>query len=213
MSADPFRWLAPVYETVELLYSGGAIGVVKRAQWEIMTPGQRVCYAGVGAGGEIWGAVARGALVTVIDSSAAMLAQIDAGRAPSQLEKVHASVLDWQPSQPFDVLVTNFFLNVFEEKGLKRVLDKLADWVRPGGIWTIADFCPPKNLLARLYWSVPLRMVAPFTGEDLHPFYDYLPLLQSRGFVSIRENKGRLFGLGPSLYRLLMHQKQEPKNR
>lgn len=204
MSKDGFRWLAPIYESCEWLYSGGAIAAAKKSQWSYFQPGMRICYAGVGAGGELAGAAAKGVEISLIDTSPSMLRQA-VKALPEQAvgSIVEDSVLQWQPDQPFHGLVTNFFLNIFAQNNLELVLDRLVDWVEPGGFWTIADFAPPSSLVGRFYWGLPLRLAAPITGEEVHPFYDYVPMLEARGFALVAESGFRIWGIGPTYYRVL----------
>ena len=46
----------------------------------------------------------------------------------------------WTPAGPYDVVVTHFFLDCFDEKELEEIVRKIAATLSTGGIWLLADF-------------------------------------------------------------------------
>lgn len=60
---------------------------------------------------------------------------------------------DWTPAGSYDLVVTHFFLDCFDEDELKKVVPKIAAILAPGGMWLVADFeipeCGPGKIWAR----------------------------------------------------------------
>jgi demethylphylloquinol methyltransferase len=126
-----------------------------------MQAGERVLYVGVGPGEDAVLAARHGARVTCLDLSAQMLAQAAARmqRAGLSAEFLQADVLEHRRLDYYDVVVVNFFLNVFSEQQMQHMLAYLVTLVRPDGKLLISDFATPRgNPLARglqaIYWGV-----------------------------------------------------------
>jgi Methyltransferase domain len=79
----------------------------------------------------------------------------------TRIEFQQMDILDWlPPSEKFDLVVTNFFLDCFPAKQLERLVPNLADSTTTEAIWLLADFREPehgwrrwraKMILAMLY--------------------------------------------------------------
>jgi ubiquinone/menaquinone biosynthesis C-methylase UbiE len=54
------------------------------------------------------------------------------------------------PLAKYDLVVTNFFLDCFDQPDLESLLPRLADALTPNGNWIIGDFRMPNNSWARL---------------------------------------------------------------
>jgi len=209
LSKDPYRFLAAIYRGAAWLYSGGAIGRGKAYQTRHINAGDRVCFIGVGPGEDALRATMVGARVTVIDRSEAMLHKLRHRfhRAGLPLpEVICADIWNLKASATWDVLVTNYFLNIFELRRLTELFEKLETLLIPGGLWLIADFAPfrgPGHLLQKLYWYLPLQIAHRVTGEEVHPIYDYSALLAKRGYQLECVELWRIAGQGPAWYRSL----------
>jgi SAM-dependent methyltransferase len=90
----------------------------------------------------------RMASICCLDASAKMIcvAKQRLKRIGVQSKRVdfHAvPLLDFEPVETFDLVVTQFFLDCFDEPELERVVAKLSAKLNPGGKWIIADFQVP----------------------------------------------------------------------
>ena len=177
---DRYRWISRAYYGLEGVYSLGAIRRCKLSQVRGIESGQRVLYAGVGGGEDALAAARAGAEVVGVDCSASMLrlARRRFAAAGVSAELVQGDVRDLDDAHAFDVVVANFFLNVFDEHEMPRMLQELVALLRPGGEVWIADFAPLagawwKRMVQAVYWTLPLWVFRWMTGNARHAIYDY----------------------------------------
>lgn len=188
--------VAAIYDELAAFYSRGRIGETKRLSCEVLKPGDRVFYPGVGRGQEVISALRLGAVVTGVDISAAMLGRSRASleREGMSAELVEADVSKFRPDVPYDVIIANYFLNLFEASRASVMLDHLADSLRPGGLLVISDFARPAGgalgrLVSELYYR-PVNWLAWVFGLcALHPILDYSKLLDPEKFRVVSVNR------------------------
>jgi demethylphylloquinol methyltransferase len=173
--------VAKLYDAAAHLYSGGQIRALKAWQVGELQPGQRILYAGVGDGEDAVLAAGRKVTLTLLDLSPGMLERAsrkfqaaDAG----SIEIVCADVLTHERPAHYDVVVANFFLNVFTEPMMEAVLAHLATMLKPGGKLLIGDFAYPRGRLTtramqRGYYYLSMFSFWLLGGTSLHPIYDY----------------------------------------
>ncbi|MFN3166240.1 MAG: class I SAM-dependent methyltransferase [Phycisphaeraceae bacterium] len=205
---SPYRYghVAWCYDALASAYSLGAIDRSKALHHAWVSEGDRVLYAGAGGGREIVGACERGAEVTGVEPSAAMAARLrrTLGQCATQVTIDARAIDTFDTDRPFDLVIAHYFLNLFDPPTMPRVLDRLCGFVRPGGRLVVADFKPAHNdarwfdhALRAAYYR-PVNLAGKALGIcDLHPVYDYAPLLIDRGFsVESRVGFFRVPGLG-----------------
>jgi demethylmenaquinone methyltransferase/2-methoxy-6-polyprenyl-1,4-benzoquinol methylase len=206
--------VARCYEALARIYSRGRIAAAKASQIEEMRPGQRALYAGVGCGEDAVLAARRGVRLSAVDLSPAMLRALRVRLDGEGLagELIRGDVLDHRGEEPYDVVAANFFLNVFAEEVMLRVLAHLASQVRPGGKLLVADFAPPVRPGARawihaLYYR-PANLAAWALGLcALHPIYDYAPAAERLGLRLGARRRFCLGRAGPELYESLVFER------
>jgi demethylphylloquinol methyltransferase len=174
--------VARIYDAAAHLYSGGKIRALKAAQIGALQPGQKILYAGVGDGEDAVLATNRQVSLALLDLSQGMLdrakSKFQALDAEGSLELICSDVLKHQRPGHYDVVVANFFLNVFTEPMMKAVLAHLATLLKPGGKLLIGDFSYPRGRLAtramqRGYYYISMFSFWLLGGTPLHPIYDY----------------------------------------
>jgi len=178
-SYDRLSWL---YDAAAQLYSGGQIQALKTFQIGELQPGDRVLYAGVGGGEDAVLAANRHVALTVLDTSPLMLERaarkFRAAGVEDSIEVICADVLEHERPAHYDVIVANFFLNIFTEPRMQVVLAHLATMIKPGGKLLIGDFAYPHGwsttrTLQRTYYYLSMFTFWLFGGTPLHPIYDY----------------------------------------
>jgi len=181
--------VSAVYDEIARLYSLGRIDETKRLSTSVLKPGDRVLYPGVGTGREAFAAVALGASVTAVDLSSKMLGRFrnDLETAGLRAELIEADVSHFRPETVYDVVVANYFLNLFEASRAIAMLDQLAGWLRPGGLLVISDFARPSGslcgrALSEFYYR-PVNAIAWMLSLcALHPILDYPSMLDPKRF-------------------------------
>lgn len=153
------------------------------------------------------------AKVTAVDACRAML---DTGlqkldeSGKRRLTAVCADVLeaDFAPGS-FDVAISSFGMRHLPEQ--RPVLEKVHDWLCPGGRLIVFDFFRPEKVIARLFHGTAGRYILPAAGEWLGGFgpayvnlhgtierflsrAEYEQLLRTNRFV-IRRSEDLTFGI------------------
>jgi len=197
--------LAKLYDTAAHLYSGGQIRALKASQIGELQPGQRILYAGVGDGEDAVLAAGRQVTLTLLDLSPGMLERatrkfqaVDA----SSIEIVCGDVMTHERPGHYDIVVANFFLNVFTEPMMEAVLAHLAAMLKPGGKLLIGDFAYPRGRLTmramqRGYYYLSMFSFWLAGGTSLHPIYDYPQYFAAANLRSEAVQRFRVSALFP----------------
>jgi hypothetical protein len=103
-------------------------------------------------------------------------------------EFLHGDVLEHDRRGYYDVVIVNFFLNVFSEKDMQQMLCHLTTLARIGGKVLISDFMPPEgNAWARAaqaaYWGVTNSFYYLLRLSAWHPVYDYTSHFDTAGLA------------------------------
>jgi len=192
------------YEHLSFLYSAGRIRQAKLSQVGELQPGNKVLYVGMGAGEDAVIAARHGGNLTCIDLAPEMIA-----RTRRKFEEAHISaelicgdVMAHDRTGSYDVVIANFFLNIFDEAVMKDVLTHLVSLLKPGGKLLIADFAPIErgSALRRVthsaYYGLAIGFYWALRLEPLHPIYDYSYYFADLGLTQIRTSFFGLHKLG-----------------
>lgn len=202
----PYDAVAFLYDELAAAYSLGRIRRSKQSQLAAIARGDRVLYAGVGRGSDALLAARFGARVTAIDLSPRMLARFERRLAREGLEArlIHGDVADHAPDFEYDVVVANYFLNLFDVARAREMLRRLSGLVRRGGLLMLADFARPAGggvarALTSAYYR-PVNAIAWALGFcALHPILDHARLLEPLGFRIRSERRFPvLLGVNPA---------------
>ena len=209
-ASTDYSSVASLYDALGHLYSGGQISAAKASQVQHIAPGDKVLYAGVGGGEDACLAAKAGAHVTVVDLSQAMLDRAvktfrKAG-VDSRITVECGDIMKHEQAGEYDVVVANFFLNVFDESLMPVVMRHLAGQLRPGGTFMIADFRPLSDDridrgLQKLYFGAANAVFRLVANNPFHPIYDYDGYLKTIDFEAAEHRDFKLFGSGPAWYR------------
>ena len=194
---DKYKLVGPIYDWLSAFYSGKSIHRCKVAMLDRLRPGDRVLFAGVGHGRDAVHAARLGAEVTVVDLSATMLRKFQANLEKEgialRIRQVHADIMTVEEFERYDMVVANFFLNVFHEEMMVRVLTHLIRLGKPGAHVVVGDFAVPTgNPLSRLaktlYWYGAVGFFWLFAGNAFHNIYDYPKWMRRLG-LQVSEQK------------------------
>ena len=166
-----------------------------------LQPGDSVLFAGVGHGIDAIYAAQRGADVTVVDLSKTMLRKFQQNLekinkerdAPLVVTQVQSDIMKVADYEQYDMVVANFFLNVFYRDTMVKLLAHLIKLGKPGAKIVIGDFAyPDGNLLSRAFQTVFWYGVATIfwvlAGNAVHPIYNYPEEMKSLG-LQIKDTK------------------------
>ena len=157
-----FDALAPHYQWMEFVLAGEKLQRCRTVFLDEIPAARSILLMGEGHGRCLVECCRRftDAQIVCVDASEPMLAQArrqlaahNAGSA--RVEFICADILNWlPPSNAFDLIVTNFFLDCFRENQLEQIIVRLAGAAAPDANWLLADFqipaAGPKRLRSRL---------------------------------------------------------------
>lgn len=187
---DGYRLVGFQYEFTGNVYSLGRIPRCKTAMLKHIRPGDRVLIAGVGHGTEAVLASRLGAEVTAVDLSETMLKHFRRRMArekpPGEIHVVHDDIFNVHDTGFYDMVIANFFLNVFSETRVKEVANHLGTMVKPGGHFVVGEFVLPgqgwRGVVQRLNWYLAIMFYSSTTEAVFHPVWDYPGLVRGAGF-------------------------------
>ena len=183
------------------LTTSASVNDCRVAMLNHLQPGDRVLFVGVGHGIDAIAAAQRGADVTVVDLSKTMLQKFQQNlekfnkerNTPIVITQLYSDIMNVAEYEQYDMVVANFFLNVFYRDKMLKLLEHMVKLGKPGAKIVIGDFAYPKgNLLARTFQSLFWYQVAIFfwalAGNAVHPIYNYPEVMESFG-LHIQDKK------------------------
>lgn len=187
--------LAFAYRTIEWIVFGRHLQVARTALLDGLPRWQRMLILGDGDG-RLLDVIAKSMpinskqTIVSVDHSESMLSQQKKRIANEpifeQIEWIRADALSFalEPCT-FDVIVTPFFLDCFNEEQLQMVLPNWIEGLRQNGRWYYVDFCIPTS-----GWR---RFGAKWLSQIMHWFFRVTTGLPNRNLLDIR---GRLLQMG-----------------
>lgn len=178
-SPDHYRLLAPFYERLSRLLLGNEFQASKTAFLHTIAEGDRVLVLGGGAGTNMPEVLRRcgdNGKVYYLEASAAMIRQCQAGLDKDLIQQVlflHASTFDALPDLKFDVVITQYFLDVLPDDKIDRLFGAIHSKVDEDTRWIFADFFPlPGKMMLLKTMIHAFRLLTRHARKDL-PEYEY----------------------------------------
>ena len=200
-----FNLIAPVYDVLAKFVFGNRL---KRAQCHflhLIPQDSDVLILGGGTGrilDEIFKSGFRGS-VTYVEASAKMIKMTKKRLQPSWNVALICGDEGTIPNEFYDVIITNFFLDVFRLDKLKNVMATLSDRLSPRGLWFCTDFRNTNRLKHKLIiWSMLrfFRLTTQLEASQLLDFAIYFKALPLHRIEHSTFSNGLIFSS--------VHQKQ-----
>lgn len=190
-------WLAPYYESLEHLSFGSFLEERRFAFLGETKQSERALECGGGDGRFLARLLSLNNKVQVdfVDSSPKMteLAERRVSRMGSSFRKrvrfFIGDVREFEPhSAGYDLIVTHFFLDCFDDKELGEVVARIASWQKADGRWMVSEFCEGQGKIRHLWTRAIIRsLYVAFlftTGLRVKRLPDYRAALGKRGFFA-----------------------------
>ncbi len=199
-----FDSLAPLYRALESVVFGNALQRARTAFISELGDCRRALLVGEGNGRFLSELVAinRDVRVTCVEQSAAMI-QLARQRIYDQqqiarIDFIEADIHGLELSPEFDLIVTNFFLDCFDETELPLVIERLGKCAATDAKWLITEFAIPRRGFVGI-WSRALvstmylffRAVTRISASSLP---EYKSVLELHGF-RIADARSFVFGV------------------
>lgn len=125
-----------------------------------------------------------------VDSSREMLRLLERRCAGERdrLDLRHGDALCSIPERRFDVVVTHFFLDCFEQGEVERLVERVRVGLDPGALWVVSEFRVPDGAMrlpARLLIGSLYAAFGVLTGLKTRALPDYAGVMEGAGLVRI----------------------------
>ncbi len=184
MNCDPIaRW----YRWLEYLGFGRALERRRNAFLNEIADARRALVLGEGDGRFVARLAPamfeqRGASIDYVDLSGRMLA-LARERSGDQVRYILGDARSTPlPPSEYDLIVTHFFLDCFDEQDAATLIDKIAAAAAPGARWVISEF-RDRNWWSHVVISTLYLFFRITTGLKTRRLIDHRPMLQSHGFI------------------------------
>lgn len=146
MNVDPLaRW----YRWIEYAVFGGVLEHHRFIFFDRLAAARSILILGEGDGRSLARVldIAPHAEIDVVESSARMIGLAKGrvvGNGRVHFHQHDAANMTWPPAK-YDAIVTSFFLDCFDEATARRIIERLAQSLRPQGLWLVNDFAIPPS--------------------------------------------------------------------
>jgi ubiquinone/menaquinone biosynthesis C-methylase UbiE len=198
-----FDRLARAYRWMEYFSFGPYLQQCRRSHLMDMASCQRALVYGDGDGRFLAELVRRAPEIraTAVDASNKMLLRL-AQRLPSeaQVRLVHADALACAPAEfpdtPFDLIVSHFFLDCFNEAEIASLVARVNAATEKTAHWVVSDFAIPRRQPALLVGALIVRGLylafGLLTGLKTRSLPDHARVMRESGWVL--EDRRELLG-------------------
>ena len=127
------------------------------------------------------------------------------------IRQVHDDILNVNEAGRYDMVFANFFLNVFPEDLMIRILAHLTGLAKRKGFVVVGDFAlpagnPVRKFFQVIYWRIADILFWLTAGNALHPVYDYAGEMKKLG-LRIKTTKYYRFLFDDRYYSILGQKK------
>ena len=192
--AKSYDHLAASYVWLERLAFGNGLQRARLHYLEQLASAQRLLLLGEGDGRFLQHLlqVNPKAAIDAVDNSPAMLRRskqrLQQQGLGQQVRFIHADARSYPyPTAQYDAVVTLFFLDNFRDNTLAALIPQLADSLRSGGYWYIADFHPANTLRRALWLGLMYSFFACLTDIPSHSLHAPQPWLERAGLQRLAQ--------------------------
>jgi tRNA (cmo5U34)-methyltransferase len=137
-----FDFLAPVYDTMARMVFGKAMVDSQTCFLDQIPAGAEVLILGGGTGWllEKISQQNRSCKILYVDISAEMIKKSRQRKTQDEIDFIQGTEMDIPNGKKFDVIITNFYFDLFSDKRLNQILKHLQGHTRPGSLWIVTEF-------------------------------------------------------------------------
>lgn len=187
-AANQFDRVARVYDRLAKLVFGTSIVASQQFFLREIPANARILILGGGTGwilNEI-AAATTACEIWYIDASEKMIEQAKNANANLlPVHFIHGTEDDIPPTVSFDILITNFYLDLFDERELYSVLDKITQSLTGEVRWIVTDFLDRKRWWQSLMLNAMYSFFRIVTGLENRRLPDWNLAIQRNGFAKI----------------------------
>ncbi len=207
-----FDFIAPYYDRLAHWVFGKQLAVSRRLLLDKIPGAIRILILGGGSGDMLFSFAERsiGAQIEYVEPSARFIKiarEAWGSHYPANAPQVNWVASPWQKYQPeytFDLITTDYLLDLFPEKEVEQLITKIASHLKPNGLWLYIDFCQNGKTA---WWWQPLRFLmyrffALVAGVPGRKITNVRAIAERLGFEIIAEETMAKSGIEAILFRL-----------
>ena len=116
------------------------------------------------------------------------------GKGKVGLEFIETDFRLYRADQPFDCIVTHFFLDLFDPPAQRIVIENLTGLAADNGTWINVDFIPPRTLAGRVLMWMQYTFFWVVSSIEARHCHDETAVAGQNGWI-VAETLGFLNGL------------------
>ncbi len=199
-----FDTLAPIYDRLASLVFGSTLKKAQREYLGELSNAQSILIVGGGTGWLLCEVLAvSNASVVYVEASQRMIEKSRRSIPPASLHRVtfvHDHAEKYQSETSVDVVIANFFLDMYDTSSMNHILAAFRSVLIPSGKLLCTDFVdggPGHRLMLRLMY-IFFRLTTGLSNQHLAPWRD---IIVQNGFERLREATFRRGFVVSGLYR------------
>ncbi|MDN3668742.1 class I SAM-dependent methyltransferase [Echinicola jeungdonensis] len=151
MSQNQYDYIARVYDPIAKLVLGKSYTESKFKHLEQIKEGDKVLLLGGGTGenlAEMANRVGYSGMVYFVEASKVMMDMAWKKVPPEIRDRViwtYENDFTWLPKEKFDVVVTQFFLDILPDKEIQNLFQELEEKTKSSSLWIFTDFFEKKE--------------------------------------------------------------------
>lgn len=186
-----FDFIAPYYDSLSRFIFGKTLEKAKTTLFDEIKDGSKVLVVGGGTGESIKGLVSSNYHLQIdfVEASEKMISKARNGlKNFSNVNFYHTQIEQFEGTS-YDVIITEFFFDLFEEKKVKKLINILGCKLNKKGKWIDTDFRKPINLRQVLVLKAMYIFFKITASISSNYLVDTNPIIKKAGYIIKREIK------------------------
>lgn len=167
-SKNNFNRIAPIYDLLSTIIFRNSIKSSQLHFLNFIKPNSSILIIGGGTGWYLEKLLSNCSCKTIVylDSSIEMInlskKKISNSVHNCEVTFINSTIEELNLDEQFDVIVTNFFLDLFDDKSLCQIIHKTAKLIKDDGIWLFCDFIKNKKSYHRIWQNILIAITFMF---------------------------------------------------
>lgn len=179
-----------MYDWLATIFIGEVIRDAQRHFLQKITNAKEILILGGGTGWLLKDINLRNneAKILYVEASSAMIDRAKEFNSACRVTFLHGTELDLQRSVKFDVIITNFYLDLFSENSLREKIQLIKSQLRDNGTWLATDFVRPKKRIHKLLLWVMYRFFRIATSIEATSLPSWEKQMKEQGMILVESH-------------------------
>jgi 2-polyprenyl-3-methyl-5-hydroxy-6-metoxy-1,4-benzoquinol methylase len=182
-----FDRLAGSYDSLARLVFGKSIINAQVSHFSKIPERSRVLIIGGGTGSILEYLPPGIKSIDYVEPSSKMIAKSKSRETTGNINFTQCRIEDFKSQEQYDVIITNFFLDLYDEESLSTLIPKLQNRLKRKGLWIVTDFYGKQKIWQSLLLRVMYRFFRLTSGLYNQQLPDWKQILSRSGLVPLSE--------------------------